>query len=70
MIPMDPETPTMMGPRQGSCPNCGGPIEFKLGSSAALVCPWCRHSVVRTDRDLRSFGKVADLVLVPGEADR
>lgn len=59
---MDPETPTMMGPRQGSCPNCGGPIEFKLGSSAALVCPWCRHSVVRTDRDLRSFGKVADLV--------
>lgn len=50
------------GQRQGSCPNCGGPIEFKLGSSSAIVCPWCRHSVVRTDRDLQSIGKVADLV--------
>ncbi len=49
-------------PRTGSCPNCGGPIEFKLGSSAALVCPWCRFSVIRTDRDLQAIGKISDLV--------
>lgn len=51
-----------MGVRQAPCPNCGGPIEIKLGSSYALVCPFCRFSVVRTDRDLQSIGKVADLV--------
>lgn len=48
--------------RQAQCPSCGGPIEWKLGSSAALVCPWCRFSVVRTDRDLRAIGRIADLV--------
>lgn len=48
--------------RQAECPECGGPIEWKLGSSAALVCPWCRTSVVRTDRDLTALGRVADLV--------
>ena len=48
--------------RQAQCPNCGGPIEWKLGTSAAVVCPWCRFSVVRTDRDLRAIGKIADLV--------
>ncbi|NOY93954.1 MAG: DUF4178 domain-containing protein, partial [Deltaproteobacteria bacterium] len=52
----------MEGGRQAPCPNCGGPIQFGLGSSAAQICPYCRHSVVRTDRDLRSLGKVADLV--------
>jgi len=50
------------GGRQAECPNCGGPIEFKLGTSAALVCPWCRFSVVRSDRDLQAIGRVADLV--------
>ena len=48
--------------RQAECPNCGGPIEWKLGASAAQVCKWCRFSVVRTDRDLQAIGKVADLV--------
>jgi ribosomal protein S27AE len=48
--------------RQAQCPNCGGPIAWKLGASAALVCPWCRFTVVRTDRDLRAIGRVADLV--------
>ncbi len=33
-----------------------------MGSSAALVCQWCRFTVVRSDRDLRAIGKVADLV--------
>lgn len=48
--------------RQAQCPNCGGPIAWKLGASAALVCPWCRFTVVRTDRDLRTLGRTADLV--------
>ncbi|MCB9600476.1 MAG: DUF4178 domain-containing protein [Sandaracinus sp.] len=51
-----------MGPRQAPCPNCGGPIELKLGVSHACVCPYCRFAVVRTDRDLQSIGKVSDLV--------
>jgi len=52
----------VLGARTANCPNCGGPIEFGLGSSAALVCPHCRYSVVRTDKDLRAIGRVADLV--------
>lgn len=51
-----------MAARITQCPNCGGPIEFKLGSSAATVCGHCRFAVVRTDFDLRSLGRVADLV--------
>jgi len=53
--------------RELQCPNCGGPIEMKLGSSWAVVCQWCNASVVRTDRDLQSIGKVADLA--PTRAD-
>ncbi len=48
--------------RQTKCPNCGGPIEFKLGSSWALVCEYCRFSVMRTATDVRAIGQVADLV--------
>ncbi|MGD8861219.1 MAG: DUF4178 domain-containing protein [Myxococcales bacterium] len=48
--------------RKADCPNCGGPIEFKLGSSAACVCPYCRFSVVRGAGDLEAIGKIADLV--------
>ena len=48
--------------RAMGCPNCGGPIEMKLGTSWVVVCPWCRHTVMRTDRDLQTLGKVADLV--------
>ena len=50
------------GGRQAPCPSCGGPIEFKLGSSAAMVCPWCRHSVIRSGVSLEDHGKIADLV--------
>ncbi len=48
--------------RKADCPNCGGPIEFKLGSSLACICPYCRFSVVRTDQSLEAIGRVADLV--------
>jgi hypothetical protein len=51
-----------VGARTTPCPNCGGPIEFRLGSSAAVVCAHCRFAVVRTDYDLRTLGRVADLV--------
>src|SRR5690606_27703991 len=57
------------------CPNCGGPIEIKLGSSGALVCPYCRFSVERRQDELVARGKVADLVptapiLRPGDVAR
>lgn len=43
------------------CPSCGSPVEFKAGSSVAVACPHCKYIVVRTDRDIRLVGKVADL---------
>lgn len=48
--------------RETQCPNCGGPIEFKLGASWAMVCPFCRFSVMRSRDGLRPLGQVADLV--------
>lgn len=49
--------------RTGTCPNCGAPITFELGSSVSKVCAHCSHVVVRTDRDLSTIGKIAELVL-------
>lgn len=46
---------------QASCPSCGGPIEFKAGSTIVLVCPYCRSAVARTDRKLEDLGKVAEI---------
>src|SRR5689334_17806222 len=54
-----------MAVAQGSCPNCGAPIEFVLGSSLARVCDYCRHTVVRSDRGLTNAGKAADLANTP-----
>jgi len=45
-----------------NCPSCGGQIEFKIGSSAAVICDHCRTVVARTDRGLEDLGKVAPLV--------
>lgn len=50
-----------VGARKAECPNCGGPIELRLGASRALVCPWCRHSVVASDLALEDLGEVAEL---------
>lgn len=47
---------------QGQCPNCGAPIEFGVGSSLVKICAYCRATVVRGDRGLESFGRVAELV--------
>lgn len=56
----------------GPCPNCGSPIEFRAGASLSLVCKYCKHVVVRTDRDMRNLGRVADVAfsdaaLAPGD---
>lgn len=51
-----------MPARGAKCPNCGAPIEFKLGTSAGCVCPYCRFSVARKGAVLEAIGKVADLV--------
>jgi hypothetical protein len=44
-----------------NCPACGGPVEFKLGSSVVVICPYCRSAVARGDRNLEDLGKVAAL---------
>ncbi|WP_394821008.1 DUF4178 domain-containing protein [Pendulispora albinea] len=48
--------------RSGPCPQCGAPVEFASGTAPAQICKHCRFVVVRTDRDFRSMGRVADLV--------
>jgi hypothetical protein len=63
----------LMAVATGPCPNCGAAIEFRAGSSISLVCKFCKHVVVRTDRDFRNLGRVADVVfsdaaLCPGDA--
>jgi hypothetical protein len=45
-----------------SCPACGGPIVFKVGSSMVAVCEYCHSLVARGDRKVEDLGKVADLV--------
>jgi len=45
-----------------NCPSCGAPIEFAIGSSAVVVCRYCRSVVARTDRGVASHGQVAALV--------
>jgi Domain of unknown function (DUF4178) len=54
-----------MAVAQGSCPSCGAPIEFGIGSSIAKVCEYCRATIVRSDRGLENLGKVADLANTP-----
>src|SRR4029079_288338 len=54
-----------MAGAKGPCPNCGAPAEFSAGASVSKVCPFCRHVIVRTDRDWKKFGKAADLANTP-----
>jgi uncharacterized protein DUF4178 len=51
-----------MSPVKVSCPACGGPLIFNVGSAIVAVCPYCRSVVARGDRQLESLGKVAELV--------
>lgn len=50
---------------QGTCPSCGAPLDFAVGSSLAKVCDYCRATVLRTDRGFQNLGKVADLANTP-----
>ena len=45
-----------------NCPGCGAGIEFAIGSSAVVVCNYCRSIVARTDRGVEDLGKVAGLI--------
>ncbi|MCC6217217.1 MAG: DUF4178 domain-containing protein [Polyangiaceae bacterium] len=54
-----------MAVAQGTCPSCGAPIEFGVGSSIAKVCEFCRATVVRSDRGLQNLGKVAEIANTP-----
>lgn len=47
--------------RSGTCPNCGSPLTFEVGSSRAAVCRFCNTLVARHGQDFESVGKVADL---------
>lgn len=40
-------------------------MTFEVGASMAQICRYCRHVVVRTDRDLRNMGRIADLTNTP-----
>ncbi|MFL6213809.1 MAG: DUF4178 domain-containing protein [Blastocatellia bacterium] len=51
-----------MSPVQASCPACGAPIQFNIGSSVVRICDYCNSVVARGDRKLEDLGKVADLV--------
>jgi hypothetical protein len=45
-----------------NCPSCGAAVEFAIGSSAVVVCAYCRSVVARTDRGVEAHGKVAALI--------
>jgi hypothetical protein len=50
--------------RVANCPNCGGQVEFKAGSSLLSVCPYCSSAVARLGGDvgqLEILGQVAPL---------
>lgn len=54
-----------MAVAQGSCPGCGAPIEFGVGSSVSKVCDYCRATVLRSDRGLENLGRIADIANTP-----
>jgi DNA-directed RNA polymerase subunit RPC12/RpoP len=47
---------------EASCPTCGAPVAFSLGSSLLKVCDHCGAAVARKGASLESYGKVAELV--------
>ena len=53
-----------MSSRTTNCPNCGGQVEFKAGTSLLSVCPYCNSAVARVGDDiteLEILGQVAPL---------
>jgi hypothetical protein len=47
--------------RSGTCPSCGAPLTFEVGSSHAAVCRFCNTLVARQGQGFALVGKVADL---------
>ncbi len=50
-----------MSPIQASCPSCGAPVKFKVGTALVAVCEYCRCVIGRGDRTLEDLGKIADV---------
>ena len=46
---------------QGSCPGCGGEVEFRFENSVTLTCPHCGSLVGRSGDALEDYGKASDL---------
>ncbi|MCA9140228.1 MAG: DUF4178 domain-containing protein [Planctomycetales bacterium] len=44
-----------------NCPSCGGPVEFQTGSALVTICEFCHTAVGRADREVKDFGKVAEV---------
>lgn len=54
-----------MSSRVANCPNCGGQVEFRAGTSLITVCPYCSSMVARRGDDvgeLEITGQVAPLI--------
>ena len=47
--------------RTASCPSCGGPVIFPIGTMVA-VCGFCQSAIGRGDKDVEDYGKVSDLI--------
>ncbi|HLH41249.1 MAG TPA: DUF4178 domain-containing protein [Bryobacteraceae bacterium] len=47
--------------RGTNCPNCGAPVEFRWSGAVQAACPFCKSVLIRSDLDLKTVGKVADL---------
>lgn len=45
-----------------ACPSCAAPVQFAIGSSAVVVCEFCRTLVARTDRGVEDHGKTSALI--------
>jgi ribosomal protein S27E len=51
--------------REASCPGCGATLVFRNAATVYVVCPHCGGASARTDVDLESLGKVAQVIPVP-----
>jgi DNA-directed RNA polymerase subunit RPC12/RpoP len=43
------------------CPSCGAEVKFQSSVSVTCVCPYCRSLIVRQDKNVADFGKMAEL---------
>lgn len=51
-----------MSGRAGTCPSCGAPLTFEVGSSHSAVCRFCNALVARQGQGFELIGKVANLL--------